>query len=358
MSPLVLRELTAAGRGAVRVLEVRGPGAWAHVRERLGLGVSPEPFALARLRSGDEVLDEALVVVPHPGSVELHLHGSPAVVRRVLAALALPDSSDEPRSASRWGSAALVPGAASLEDLADEALAEAPSEAAARMLLDQREGALRRGLEAFARDPGAAAPELRERARTGRFLVRPPVVVLAGVANAGKSTLFNALLDRERVLVAARAGTTRDAIRERMMLGALAVDIVDTAGERGPEDEVEAAGQALARELTAGADLVLRLVPWTAELRPPAPVGPREVVVVTQVDRAPDGSGGLSALCDPAGARRTVAAVVRGALGLPEEPWTPGAAVPFPPALAADLARPLADARERVRAWLAGPRGR
>jgi tRNA modification GTPase len=354
MSATTVRELTPTGRGAVRVLEVRGTQAWEHVRDRLGLGVRPAPFAVARLRAGDEVLDEALVVVPEAGCVELHLHGSPAVVRRVLEVLELPAGPEVPGwSVARAGEAAL-------EALADEALAQAPSEACARMLLDQREGALRRALEAYLGDEGAAPTGLLEQARIARHLLRPPLILLVGVTNAGKSTLLNALLDRERALVDGRAGTTRDAIRERVQLGAWAVDLVDTAGERGAEDDVEAAGQALASELRREADLVIRLVPWRPDVGRPLPRLPGEIALLSQVDRAgrSPGPAELTARADPAGARGVIEETLRAALDLPGEPWSPGAGVPFLPGLAADLGLAAPESRRRVRAWLAGPRRR
>ena len=83
------------------------------------------------------------------------------------------------------------------------------------------------------------------------------VVVIAGVANAGKSTLFNAILKRERSIVDERPGTTRDYITETVDLGGLPVTLVDTAGLRSTEGDIEIKGMRRTEERLGEADLVL-----------------------------------------------------------------------------------------------------
>jgi len=348
---LSLRELSAPGRGAIRVLELAGPGALERVAalapaSRLVAGA----FAPVRLCDArGELLDEALVVVASPERVELHLHGAPALVARVVREL----GRVEPASAG-----------ASLEERAAARLAEAASEAAARMLLDQAEGALRAELEALLARRGddflGAARELARRGRIAQRLVQPPRVVLAGPVNAGKSTLFNLLVGRERVVVDAAPGTTRDAVRERVQLGAYAVELYDTAGERelapAESPEVEGAGQALAAELRRTADLVLWLVPPGAALPPPAA---RQRVLASRADLEPRHGSlqsmlpSLSVLRAPEEARRRVEEELHAALELPREPWVPGTGVPFErewsERLAADGPAELVRA---ARAWL------
>ena len=97
-----------------------------------------------------------------------------------------------------------------------------------------------------------------------------PLVVLAGAPNAGKSTLFNALLGRARTVASAFAGTTRDAIVERWTLGAgLEVDLADLAGledARGTNAGTIAGHmQRRAREMLAAADVVVRCTPIGGE---------------------------------------------------------------------------------------------
>src|SRR5262249_23178261 len=152
-----------------------------------------------------ETLDEAVVCVLARDEVELHVHGSPPLVARVVERL----RSFGDARASR---------PATIEERALELLAGAPCEAGARILLDQAEGALRRERlalrELSGERRGAAASRLLERARVARFALAPAEVVLAGPANAGKSTLFNVLLGEARAIVSAEAGTTRDLVRE------------------------------------------------------------------------------------------------------------------------------------------------
>jgi len=352
---LVLRELTSTGRGAIRVLELRGPDALARV-SALAPGRMPPPgtFRPVALRSrAGELLDEAIVLVDAPERVELHLHGAEAVVRRVAAELGL-------ELAPRGGAG----GPRSLEARAEERLSGAPSEAAARVLLDQAGGALRRALEAFlAMEAAARAEAAAELARRGRVALRllaPPCVVLAGPVNAGKSTLFNLLVGRERVVVDREEGTTRDAVLERVLLGAYAIDLVDTAGERvlpaGEEADLEHEGQRLGRALRRNADLTRWLVPPGA----PAPrPGPSLRVVRSRADEEdppPVALPGarLSARDDPEGARTMVQRIVLEALELPPDPWSPGAGVPFEIDWVEALERsPAPELAARVRGWLA-----
>jgi len=325
---LALRELTPPGRGAVSILELTGTGALTRLRDLVVGGLAEGDLRLARLCVGGDVIDEALVVVLAEDRVELHLHGAPPIVERVRRALA-PVSRAE----------SVLP--TTLEELAEERLATAPCEAAARILLDQVEGALRRALERILAlgDEGSRAGELlRELVVAGersRFVLEPAVVVLAGPVNAGKSTLFNALLGYERVVVNPEHGTTRDAVRERARWGDLAFDLVDTAGDRatgsGAAAAVERAGQRLGERLREAANLVLWLQPASDAGEPPVETGSLRVVRT----RSDEGGGRLSAQPalsagrDPESARRIVADLMCEALSLPRPAWIAGRAVPI-----------------------------
>ncbi|MGE4192049.1 MAG: tRNA uridine-5-carboxymethylaminomethyl(34) synthesis GTPase MnmE [Pseudodesulfovibrio sp.] len=89
------------------------------------------------------------------------------------------------------------------------------------------------------------------------------LVVLAGRVNAGKSSLMNGLLGRNRAIVTDQPGTTRDYLEETLNLDGLAVRLADTAGIRATDDAVEAAGLAKGRELMDQADLVIVLCDGT-----------------------------------------------------------------------------------------------
>ena len=328
-----VHELTPRGRGGVSILRVAGAGARAAVAgltntSKAGSGVRRSVPKLVRLASGAGTLDVALVLERSAEEVELHVHGSPPLVRALMREL----SGDSPA-------------ARNVEERAREVLAGAASEAAARMLLDQAEGALRIELESLAVAPQAELEArlavLASRFAVARYLVTPPAVVLAGAVNAGKSTLFNALLGRERVVISPEEGTTRDAIREPIQLGAYAVVLVDAAGGRELRDStgglaaVEREGQVLAAELRASSDLVLYLRPPGAAVAET----PGCAVLDSRGDLQGCAPGALRPREDPLGARRAVEEAFHRALGLPSKPWTPGAAVPFTSDLAEVVAR-------------------
>jgi tRNA modification GTPase len=88
---------------------------------------------------------------------------------------------------------------------------------------------------------------LLDTADAGRILREGAAVVIAGRPNAGKSSLFNALLRDNRAIVSAQPGTTRDRIEEYVQVGGVPVKLIDTAGLREAQDEVERMGVDLAR---------------------------------------------------------------------------------------------------------------
>ena len=97
-------------------------------------------------------------------------------------------------------------------------------------------------------------------ARDGRWLRKGLRVALAGRPNAGKSSLFNALLGDDRAIVAARPGTTRDTLEEQFFLNDVPVTLTDTAGLRRAAGAAERAGVARARRALARAEVVLGVI--------------------------------------------------------------------------------------------------
>lgn len=150
----------------------------------------------------------------------------------------------------------------------------------------------------YARRVGALLEALTRMGDGGHTRETAPLVVLAGPPNAGKSTLFNALLGRERAIAAPIAGTTRDVLIEPLTLtdGArqLAVRLADTAGldevSGPPTTEIARAAAAKAREAVAAADLVLRCDSGASRARSAGEGSlSRELHVRTFADRpAPD----------------------------------------------------------------------
>jgi tRNA modification GTPase len=144
------------------------------------------------------------------------------------------------------------------------------------VLLDQCQGALRRGIDAILvdlqrGDAGAsleAIEAIRRRAALGARLTTPWTVMFAGRPNVGKSSLLNALLGYERAIVFDRPGTTRDLLRGATALDGWPFELWDAAGLRCATDPLEAAGVSKALELASRVDLVALVFaadePWTA----------------------------------------------------------------------------------------------
>ena len=149
--------------------------------------------------------------------------------------------------------------------------------------------------------------DLHRRAETGVRLGQGLQVVLAGRPNAGKSSLLNALSGRQSAIVTERAGTTRDILRESVELAGFPVELADTAGLRPTEDAVEREGVRRARDLVAGADLVVYLVDaasgWDGEDEAEWGALPhdRRLRVWTKADlaRAPAGEVAISTVAEP-----------------------------------------------------------
>ena len=306
---------------AIALVRISGADAGEALTALAGKLPAPRRAVAATLRDAvGETLDRALVLwLPGPGTAtgediaELHLHGGRAVVAAVEAALAaLPglrraEAGEFTRRAFANGRIDL----AEAEGLAD--LLSAETELQRRSALAMASGALSRVVagwrtrllmlsasveavldfsdeddvaalpEAFAVDCAALADELaawlaRPRAETLRDGFR---VVLAGPPNAGKSTLFNALIQSEAAITSPVPGTTRDVIMRSVALDGVAFVFIDTAGLReGSEDPVEQIGMDRARGVAAAADLVL----WLGE-GGEMPVGASAWPIAAQIDR-------------------------------------------------------------------------
>jgi tRNA modification GTPase len=289
---------------AIAVLRISGGGALAAATRLAGTLPAPRQAAVRALRDpvDNRVLDRALVLVfPGPATatgedlVELHLHGGRAVIEAVERALAaLPGL--RPARPGEFTRRALTHGRIDLteaEGLAD--LLSAETEAQRRMAIDASGGRLRRQvadwtartamlsamIEAILdhgdEDDVDAADGAIDRVRgeaamlaeeIAAVLRRPPIerlrdgirVVLAGPPNAGKSTLLNALVDREAAIVSPVAGTTRDLIEIPVTRGGVAWLFIDTAGLReATDDPIERVGIDRAAAAMAGADIILWL---------------------------------------------------------------------------------------------------
>ena len=310
---------SGAPPAGVGVIRVSGPGATAALEALAGRVPAPRRASLARLRdSGGALLDEALVLwFPGPGTAtgedlaEFHCHGGRAVVAAIESALgALPGlRRAEPGEFTRRAFANGRIDLAEAEGLAD--LLSAETELARAAALASAGGAVSRQVEVWRErllalsaevegvldfsdeEDAAGLPECftwNIRAlgdELAAWLARPRSerlgegfrVVLAGPPNAGKSTLFNALVESEAAITSPIAGTTRDVIERAVAIAGVPFTFVDTAGLRDEgSDAIEAIGIARAEAELARADLVL----WLG----PEGTGPAEVwEIAAQADR-------------------------------------------------------------------------
>jgi len=106
----------------------------------------------------------------------------------------------------------------------------------------------------------ALARTMAESYEKGRLFRDGILVVLAGAPNAGKSSLFNALLQSDRAIVTPSPGTTRDFIEESITVDGIALRLVDTAGLRVTQDEIELAGVVRTESVLRNADVILLVV--------------------------------------------------------------------------------------------------
>ena len=297
----IVAPATPGGTGAISIVRLSGPDAF-RIAARL-TGFSPSdapPRTLRRCHVRDasgEILDTALVVFfPEPHSftgedvVEIHLHGNPVVVETtVRAACAAGAAPAEPGEFSRRAFHRGKMDLTQAEGLCD--LIASRTEEAARSALRQMRGGIREEIvplrerllslltlqEAaidFAEEddiPAITNRQLTERVsemmsrlekllrsyESGRRFRDGATVVIAGVANVGKSRLLNRLAGEERAIVTETPGTTRDYLHADVPIGGVPVTLIDTAGLRETADPVEREGVRRSREIVASADLVL-----------------------------------------------------------------------------------------------------
>ena len=143
-------------------------------------------------------------------------------------------------------------------------------------------------------DLGAASKDMRallETAKEGRLIRDGIQIALIGAPNVGKSSLLNALFEKERAIVSPHAGTTRDTVEEHFKMGGLHVILTDTAGIREVREEIEQEGVRRSKAALEKADLLFFLVDgergWTEEEAAIFPLLPEEktLLIWNKIDR-------------------------------------------------------------------------
>ncbi len=306
----------AAGGGApsaIGVIRVSGPDCFA-VCGRVFRAARPFGELEARRMVLGEILDregrvlDRGLAVRFPGprsytgedSAEFHCHGSPVVLREALAALFAAGARQA--GPGEFTKRAFLNGRLDLtqaEAVID--LIDAETAAAARNAAAQLDGGLRRVLEPIQEalldvasrfyavvdypdeDIQDAGPEeiaaalrraegaltaLLDTCKRGKVLKRGVRTAIVGLPNAGKSSLLNALAGYDRAIVTDIPGTTRDTVEESVLCGGVFLRLIDTAGLRETEDQVEKLGVERSRRAMEEAELILLVKDGAAEVCP------------------------------------------------------------------------------------------
>ncbi len=287
--------LTPPGRGAVAVIRCAGNVAMLDGDASFAAlckARDDQPFAgrtinrITFARWGTAHPEDVVICRTSETEFEIHCHGGPAAVERIRFDLA--------QQAGRgWTELSEgSPGAGGQGDLiaaAWEAVSRATTLRTADLLLHQAAVAWP---ALFENAQGADAPRSSESigealrwAKFGRHLTEPWEVALCGAPNAGKSSLMNALAGFQRSIVNQTPGTTRDAVTLDVAFDGWPVRLIDTAGLRESDDDLEAAGIERARRVIAEADLVLHVFDV---MNGPPPSMEGAIPLANKIDLLPD----------------------------------------------------------------------
>jgi tRNA modification GTPase len=299
---------TPPGVGGVGVIRISGPLSTSIAQQMTSISLKPRTAHFARfLDEQGRVLDSGIVILfSAPASftgedvVELQAHGGPVILQMLMSrVMSLGARAARPGEFSERAFLNNKLDLAQAEAIAD--LIESGTEASARAAQRSLEGVfseqvnklqqelidLRVFVEAamdfpdeeidFLKDSdvlermGRAEEHLGKllnQAHQGQLLRDGINIAIAGLPNAGKSSLLNALAGRDSAIVTDIPGTTRDVLREYISLDGLPVHVSDTAGIRDSSDRVELEGVRRARATLATADLVLLVIDSTQPTEP------------------------------------------------------------------------------------------
>jgi tRNA modification GTPase len=302
---------TPPGRGGIGIVRLSGPQAQQLAQSMLRLSRPLEAaravFAELVEPQSQERIDEAVVTYfanPHSYTtddiVEISAHGSPVVLRHIVElALAGGARLAEP---GEFTMRAFLNGRLDLTQAeAVRDLIESQTLYQAKVAAQQLEGALSKRLQPikkmlvdliavmeagidFAEDDVALLPpeqilarieavqgpleKLKDSFAYGKVVHEGFTLAIVGRPNVGKSSLFNRLIERERAIVTALPGTTRDLVTETVALGGIPLKLIDTAGLRHSTDEAESIGIRKSYEALSDADMVLVVLDSSNQIAP------------------------------------------------------------------------------------------
>ena len=325
MTETICAIATPPGRGGVGVVRISGTSIEALANRLIGRLPEARRASLVEVSGADgQPIDKGLALYfPAPASftgehvLELQLHGSPVVLELVLrACVAAGARRAGPGEFSQRAFVNDKLDLAQAEAIAD--LIAAGSEQAARAASRSLEGVFSSRVHALAeattelrvyveaaldfpdeeidflaegdvlgrvRALLETAGRLLAEARAGKLLNDGLRIAIIGKPNAGKSSLFNALLKRDAAIVTEIPGTTRDVVRETVQLAGIPVTLADTAGLRDTHDVVEREGVRRAEAELKAADIVL----WVVDATDPDPgAPPKTEVPVIRIDNKID----------------------------------------------------------------------
>lgn len=295
--------MTPGGTAGIAVIQVKGAGSVAAAakifRSRQGrqvkLGDEPGRLWLGEIYDGQEPVDQVVVAADgQREEVDINCHGGPRIVQRILLLL-------QREGAEVVGWEKMIEGRSIREEV-ELFLPRCRTRLGVLAIAAQEE----RGLGAWAAELAGRlerreceAAEWRREVEEvlGSFklaerLLHPAAVVAAGAVNVGKSTLCNALAGRRQSIGSELAGTTRDWTAELVDMEGVPVNLIDTAGWREAQDELEREAIVRAERQAAGADLVLVVVEAGVKAAEQAegqlaslPAGKPYILVVNKMDR-------------------------------------------------------------------------
>ena len=296
MNDIIFALASAKGRAGVSVIRISGDNSITSVEKILRKNLSSNNKCLRKIYdSNNSVIDEVLILTFKKSAsftgdetVEIHCHGSIAVVSHILRTLSslenfrIAEPGEFTRKALENGNLDLI----QVEGLAD--LIESETEAQRRLAVRSMDGALSKKVQIWRKDliravslieatidfadediPTDVTPEVLDLINKTQIEIKSEIdgsfaaeriregfeVAIVGPPNIGKSTLLNALAGRDAAITSDVAGTTRDVIEVKMDINGFAVTLLDTAGLRETTDKVEKIGVELAKTRAKNADI-------------------------------------------------------------------------------------------------------